>query len=147
MKKLFLFLLIATITIKINAQDLAALVDQVSPSIFKITTYDASGAELAIGTGFFISATGTGLTNYHVLQGASKAKVKTFDNKTYLIENVISWSKESDMVKFAVKNELGETFPFLKMNAASPKPGEKIFIVGNPLGLDKSVSDGIVSSN
>lgn len=128
------------------AQDLTQLVDKVSPAIFKITTYDASGAELGVGTGFFISSSGNALTNYHVLQGASKAKVKTFDNKTYIIDNIIGWSQESDIVKFSVRNELSETFPFLKLNANAPKAGEKIFIVGNPLGLDKSVSDGIVSS-
>jgi hypothetical protein len=147
MKRILLtFAYILYILTTVSAQDLTQLVEKVSPSIFKIITYDATGAELGVGTGFFISSTGNALTNYHVLQGASKAKVKTFDNKTYIIENIIGWSQESDIVKFSVRNELNETFPFLKLNANAPKAGEKIFIVGNPLGLDKSVSDGIVSS-
>ncbi len=146
MKKIISLISMLLIVYTSFAQDLTALVDKVSPSVFKITTYDASGNELGVGTGFFISSSGNALTNYHVLQGASKAKVKTFDNKTYIIDNILGWSQESDIVKFSVRNELNESFPFLKMNANAPKAGERIFIVGNPLGLDKSVSDGIVSS-
>lgn len=147
MKRSLLLLLVLFSGLNSFAQlDLTTLIDKCSPAIFKITTYDASGNEYAVGTGFFISASGTGLSNYHVFQGASKAKIKTSDNKTYLVENVLGWSKESDLFKFTVKNELNETFPYLKMNAVSPKQGEKIFIIGNPLGLEKSVADGIVSS-
>ena len=146
MKKLFLLLILVASAFATRAQDLTALIDKCSPSIFKITTFDAAGNEYAVGTGFFITATGTALSNYHVFQGASKAKIKTSDNKVYLVENVLGWSKESDLIKFTVKNELNEVFPFLKMNAVSPKSGEKIFIIGNPLGLEKSVADGIVSS-
>ncbi len=147
MRKLTTFVLLL-ITTGAFAQptDLTTLVDKCSPSIFKIITYDASGNEYSVGTGFFISSSGTALSNYHVFQGASKAKIKTTDSKTYLVDKVIGWSKESDMIKFTVKNELNEVFPFLQMNAVSPKQGEKIFIIGNPLGLEKSVADGIVSS-
>ncbi len=145
-RSLLLFAVLFSSFAALAQTDLTTLIDKCSPAIFKITTYDASGNEYAVGTGFFISATGTALSNYHVFQGASKAKIKTSDNKTYLVENIIGWSKESDLLKFTVKNELSETFPFLKMNAVSPKQGEKIFIIGNPLGLEKSVADGIVSS-
>ncbi len=148
MKKLLCFCCVLFFTLNAigQTQDLTELIDKCSPAIFKITTYDAAGKDLAVGTGFFISSNGTALSNYHVFQGAAKAKIKTNDNKTYLVENVLAWSKESDMLKFSIKNELNEVFPFLKMNAVSPKPGEKIFIIGNPLGLEKSVADGIVAS-
>ena len=66
----------------VRAQDLSELIENVSPAIFKITTYDASGYELAMGTGYFIGNDGTALTNYHVLQGATKAKIKTNDKTT-----------------------------------------------------------------
>jgi len=144
-KTLLLFLCLAAINAYAQT-DLTTLVGKCSPSIFKVITYDASGNEYAVGTGFFVSSSGTALSNYHVFQGASKAKIKTSDGKTYLVDNVIGWSKESDMIKFTVKNELQEVFPYLRMNAVSPKQGEKIFIIGNPLGLEKSVADGIVSS-
>src|SRR5688500_13620172 len=130
----------------VRAQDLSELIENVSPAIFKITTYDASGYELAMGTGYFIGNDGTALTNYHVLQGATKAKIKTNDNKTYLLDKVIAWSEQSDMVKFKIKNELNESFACLKLCPTSPKAGESIFIIGNPMGLDKSVSEGIVAS-
>ncbi len=126
--------------------DLSTLIDQCSPAIFKITTYDALGNEYSVGTGFFCTENGSAFSNYHVFQGASKAKIKTSDNKIYSIDNVIGWNKNCDLIKFNIKNDSKETFPFLKTNAETPKLGEKIFIIGNPLGLEKSVADGIVSS-
>ena len=146
MKYLYAAFLTMACAFETYAQDLSQILEKVSPAVFKITTYDAANKELALGTGFFITSTGTALTNYHVLKGATKVKIKTADNKTYLVDNVVSWSKESDMLKFTVTNELNETFPFIKLSGTTPKAGERIFTVGSPLGLDKTVSDGIVSS-
>lgn len=133
-------------TVASHAQDLSQLFDETSPAIFKIVTYDRKGEEYAIGTGFFLDSTGRALTNYHVLQGATKALVKTWDKKTYPINNVVSWSRDHDMAMFSVQNDSAEQFPFIRLNKQHPRIGQKIFIVGNPLGLDRSLSDGIVSS-
>lgn len=146
MKKSLVLLMSVAIAITSFAQDLTQVIDKVSPSIFLITTYDASGNEYAQGTGFFIGSDGTCLSNYHVFQGASKAKIKTSDGRVYNVNNVMSWSSESDMLKFTIKNELNEVFPALKIATVPPKIGEHIFIMGNPLGLEKSVADGIVSA-
>ena len=146
MKKPLVLLLSLVFATMAFAQDLTQVIDKVSPSIFLITTYDADGNEYAKGTGFFIGSDGTALSNYHVFQGASKAKIKTSDGRVYNVNNVLGWTQESDMLKFTIKNELNEVFPALKISLTPPKIGERIFIMGNPLGLEKSVADGIVSA-
>ncbi len=58
------------------------LIKKNEKAIFAIYTYDDYGVATGIGTGFFISADGIGLSNYHVLEGASRGVVKTIDGKT-----------------------------------------------------------------
>lgn len=146
MKKNILLLAAFFLSFHAFSQELSVLIDKASPAIFKITAYDIDGNELSSGSGFFYQSTGTGITNYNVLLGASKAKVKTKDGKTYMVSTISSWSKESDMVKFMVKNELGEVFPSLKISPNTPRVGEHVFYLGNNFDSDASVMESNVST-
>jgi len=121
------------------------LIKKNEKAIFAIYTYDDYGVATGIGTGFFISADGIGLSNYHVLEGASRGVVKTIDGKTYEIGQIISSSEQADLVKFKI-NTKGETTTFLTTKSTSLEKGEKIFVIGNPHGFESSVSEGIISS-
>jgi len=124
---------------------LQELIKKNEKAIFAIYTYDDYGVATGIGTGFFISADGIGLSNYHVLEGASRGVVKTIDGKTYEIGQIISSSEQADLVKFKV-NTKGEATSFLSTKNTTLEKGEKIFVIGNPHGFESSVSEGIISS-
>jgi len=126
--------------------DLVNLIPKCKPAIISITTYDKNNNVLGTGTGFFINSSGLALSCYHVFEGASKALVKTYDNKEFLVNNIISQSKERDILKFSVSNEFNETFNYLPIEKKNIKEGESIFVIGNPLGLENTVSNGIISS-
>ena len=145
MKKIYL-LFSLFISINLVAQVPEALISKVSPAIFKVTAYDASNTELQSGTGFFINSSGTALTNYHLMAGASKVKVHTTDGKVYLVNMILSQSKDNDLIKFSVKNELSEVFQSLKVNPNSPKAGESVFILTNDGGQDVTYKQRSVSS-
>jgi serine protease Do len=66
---------------------LSQLVQNSKPSVFSIITYDNKNNPLAYGTGFFIDSKGTGITNYHVLEGANSALIKTLDGNHYQVFN------------------------------------------------------------
>jgi hypothetical protein len=51
-----------------------------------------------------------------------------------------------DLIKFTISNPNNYIFPFLNLSQNKPKEGESVFVIGNPKGLDFSVSNGIVSS-
>ena len=85
------------------------------------------------------------MSNFHVLEGASRGVVKTVDGKTYQIDNIISSSEQADLIKFKV-NTKGEATPFLTTKSTTPEKGEKVFVIGNPHGFESSVSEGIISS-
>lgn len=114
-------------------------------SIFAIYTYDDYGVATGMGTGFFISSDGIAISNYHVLEGASKGVVKTIEGKTFQIEQIISSSEKADLIKFKV-NLKGEISTFLNTKTSVVEKGEKIFVIGNPHGFESSVSEGIISS-
>lgn len=115
-------------------------------AVFSIYTYDEFGVPSGSGTGFFISSSGTGITNFHVLKGASTAVIKLNNKITYKITEIIESNQDADLVKFKIENVKSKSFPFLNVKTTELQKGEKIFVIGNPHGFESSVSEGIVSS-
>ena len=65
-------------------------------SVGEITTYDKSGAELALGTGFVYSSDGKIVTNYHVIEDAYSAKI-AIGGSTYTVQHVLAYDKNIDL--------------------------------------------------
>jgi hypothetical protein len=129
-----------------SQDNLSKLFESALPSILKIETFDSNGKPLMLGTGFFISPNGKAISNLHVFKGASKSQITTSSGKTYQIGSVWYKSDSLDLVTFDILNDDKEVFPFLKMAVNIPKIGEGVFVIGNPIGLDFTVSNGIISS-
>ena len=125
--------------------DLVALVKKVKPSIVAIYTFDNQGRGLMQGSGFFISSGGDVITNWHVIEGAYSAVVKTFDGNSYLVKQVLSGNKESDLALLSVDTR-NDPIQMLPVADSTPEIGERVLVVGNPLSLEFSVSDGIVAA-
>lgn len=125
---------------------LESLVVQCKKAVVSITTYDIDNSPIAFGTGFFINSNGTCVTNYHVVVGAYRVEIKTVSGKIYKVNNVISQNEKMDIFKFSISNPNNYSFPSLNLSQTKAKEGEEIFVIGNPKGLDYSVSNGIVSS-
>ncbi len=115
-------------------------------AIFKIEILDENNDVIKIGTGFFISQNGIGISNYHVFAGGTSARIKTYFGKTYQVIKIISWNEKSDLIKFQVNNPNNIIFPFLQKEIIPSQIGEKVIVIGNPRGLNNSMTDGIISS-
>jgi len=139
---LFLILVISPI---VGQENLPVLIKKVEPSIVVILTYNKEGKNLGQGSGFFINKEGDVITNSHVLQEASRATVRTTDGKDYSVKKVLVEDKEGDLIRISVDIP-GEAVRPLPVTTKLPDVGEKIIVIGTPLGLDKTVSDGIVSA-
>lgn len=146
MKILSVTCILTCIILQACTKSLPDIVKETEAATFTVYTYDEYGAPQGSGSGFFIDQTGIGLTNYHVLNGAIKAVIKTNDKKEYEIEQVIASSKDWDLVKFRIKLQDNINFPSLKIAKTIPEKGEKIYNISAPLGLENSISEGIVSS-
>jgi tetratricopeptide (TPR) repeat protein len=128
-----------------SIENLPSLIKRIKPSVVIIFAYDGKGEFLQLGSGFFVSQNGDIITNYHVLQGASSAEVKTSDGKTYPITYIVAEDEQSDIIRLSVDIPSKYVLP-LSLSETIPEIGERIIVYGSPLGLENTVSDGIVSS-
>jgi lipoprotein NlpI len=125
---------------------LPELVRRVKPAVVSVITYNASGEVALTGSGFFVRP-GQVLTNLHVVEGAARAEVRTFEGKgkTYMVSGVSAFDEEGDLALLSVEMP-AERASVAPLSDVIPEEGERIFVIGNPLRLEGSVSDGIVSA-
>jgi tetratricopeptide (TPR) repeat protein len=140
---LFLFFLLDTLSF--GQESLTAIIKKVQPSIVSILTVNNEGKISGQGSGFFINPGGDIITSRHVLEGATRANIITSDGKEFPIKKVIAEDSDGDLIQVSVALE-GETVQPLRIAPAIPEAGERVIVIGTPLGLEKTVSDGIVSA-
>jgi len=126
------------------ALELPELAARTNPSVVLLTLADASGAKLGNGTGFFVSADGRMITNFHVIQGASSVSATLSDGHEIKILGVLAADPARDI---AVLKAEGPPFPALPLGDSQViRPGDEVVVIGSPLGLSGTVSAGIVSA-
>ena len=125
--------------------DLTELVKNIQPAVATIVAYDVNGNVSGIGTGFFIGQEGYLVTNYHVLFGKFGAEIKTAGGETYRIKTVVAQNQATDLLKVRVDIP-AERVRWLEVSNQPPAIAQHVVVVGSPMGLEQSVSDGIVSS-
>src|SRR6185295_17064268 len=153
-KRIFPQLLLLTVSLLASKQvfpqeSLPDLVKRVKPSVVAIATYDAQGEALMTGSGFFVRP-GQVVTNLHVIRGAQRSEVKTLDGKgkVFPVAGLLATDEEGDLALLSVDmpvDNSGRTRA-CELARALPDEGEQIVVIGNPLKLEGSVTDGIVSA-
>ena len=140
-----IFLAITLLASVATAQDfLPELVKRVKPSAVAIETFDAKGNTVSRGSGFFIAADRV-ITNRHVIERSSRVSVQLMDGKKFIAKGVLAVDGEGDLAMLQVDVPAGLGIP-LPVVPNVPQEGESIVVIGNPFGLEGSVSDGIVSA-
>jgi serine protease Do len=139
------FSLFTSSTAQTPDEQLPDIIKKIKPSVVTVLTYNAEGKLLNLGTGFFISPSGDIITNRHVILNADRAEIRTSQGKTYPITGVVAEDIESDLIRVSTDTPVKEIKP-VQLSTTLPKVGERIIVIGNPLGLEHTVSDGIVSS-
>jgi tetratricopeptide (TPR) repeat protein len=144
--KLVWLLLILLIPLPSRAsQDiLPELVRRIKPSAVAIETFDARGEKLSRGSGFFIDADRI-VTNRHVLDGAHRAEVHSSTGSIFQVKGVLAVDAEGDIALLKIDMPTPPIKP-LPLDKTSPQEGESVVVIGNPLGLEGSVTNGIVSA-
>jgi predicted Zn finger-like uncharacterized protein len=128
--------------------DIGDLFNQVNPAVATVLTYDSGNNVFMQGSGFFISQDGDFITNYHVLKGAYYVVIKTHDDMEYRAEFVLAANEQKDLIKLAVTIPDDDLEPgeWLDINPTPPDIADKIIVIGTPMGLGRTVSDGIISA-
>ena len=116
-------------------EDFSGIIEDSVLSVVTIKT------DISQGTGFIIDEEGYVVTNYHVIQNANAATITTSNYENHAV-SLVGYNSEFDLALLKIsgiyeKLELG--------NSDSIQVGEKVIAIGNPLGLQFSVTQGIVS--
>ena len=126
-----------------SSGDMSQLVKSSIEAVVLIVVNDASGKPVLEGSGFLVSPDGRIVTNHHVVANASSATVKLNNGAFSPVEGIIADDPEHDLALIKVP---GKNLPYLTLeDSDSLTVGQRVLAIGSPLGLENSVSDGIVS--
>jgi tetratricopeptide (TPR) repeat protein len=145
MKSFWLLLLLFLPAPLRASQDLLPdLVRRIKPSAVAIETFDSRGEKLSRGSGFFVD-TDRIVTNRHVIEGAYRAEIHSSTGAVFPVKGVLAVDAEGDLALLKIDVPASQVRP-LPLDKTSPQEGESVVVIGNPLGLEGSVTNGIVSA-
>ncbi len=133
-----------------TTRSIKALTAELGPAVVTVKT------PVGLGSGFIINPEGYLVTNYHVIAGENRITVTVFlpDKTTPSILNriqydnirIVAMSPEWDLALLKIEGVKSPDFPTVPLgDSHKVRQGQIVFAIGNPLGLERSVSDGIVS--
>jgi serine protease Do len=130
------------------ARTVRELVNQIGEAVVQVRT--PSG----LGSGFFLNEDGFLITNFHVIEGESQISVEVYhqkdgqlDRQTYKQVRIIALNKFADLALLKVDEKDAPRFKFVPLGSADAlSVGESVFAIGSPLGLERTVTEGILST-
>ncbi|QGQ32670.1 trypsin-like serine protease [Gimesia maris] len=108
---------------------------------FFLLEYDTEGA----GSGAIIDQAGHILTNYHVIEDAQQVNVTLFNGKSYTAK-FVGADAINDIAVIKIEEDAGILKPVTIADSSKLKVGQRVFAIGNPFGLERTMTCGIISS-
>jgi serine protease Do len=124
------------------------LVAEVGEAVVQVRT------PAGLGSGFFINAEGYLITNFHVIEGETQISVEVYhvrsgqlERRTYKQVRIVAMNKFRDLALLRVEDPGAPAFVFVPLGDSDALAvGERVFAVGSPLGLERTVTEGIIST-
>jgi S1-C subfamily serine protease len=102
------------------------------------------GDTIGLGTGFMISPDGLFITNYHVIQEAARLRVKVLDGPEYEGVSLVAGDPASDLAVMQIPG-INHARALKLGSDAEMEVGDRVFVMGNPLGMSGTFTDGMIS--
>ena len=119
------------------------IVEKYKPAIVRIE--NRLGTQVGVGTGFFVTDKGRVATNLHVITGGGALSVKLSDGTVFEVQRVIAVDADKDLAVIEIDSPTKmPTGPL--GDSDKVVPGDAVVAIGNPMQLDFTVSDGLISS-
>jgi serine protease Do len=126
---------------KLTVSDIAKYVDRMV--LIEVKGFQDGESFSASGSGFFLGTDGRIATNYHVIDAATQGTVTLNGGQKYDISAVLGYSKDQDLAVIQIN---GTGFPVCTLgDSIKVAVGDPIVAIGSPLGVQNTVSEGIVS--
>jgi serine protease Do len=131
-----------------NTRDVQDLVKQIGEAVVQVRTPGG------LGSGFFINADGYLITNFHVIEGETEISVEVYhqtngqlDRETYKQVKIIAINKFHDLALLHIEDKNAPKFKSVSLGSADAlSVGDGVFAIGSPLGLERTVTQGIIST-
>jgi serine protease Do len=131
-----------------GARDVSSLVKQIGEAVVQVKTPGG------LGSGFFINEDGYLITNFHVIEGETEISVEVYhqengqlDRETYKQVKIIAINKFQDLALLHIEDKNAPKFKSVTLGSAdSLNVGDAVFAIGSPLGLERTVTQGILST-
>ena len=111
----------------------------------QVDPFGGSESQRALGSGFVFDKAGYIVTNYHVIQGAGSIKV-TFSNNTSINARLVGSDPSTDLAVLKVNMKASALTPLPLGDSDAVHVGDSVVAIGNPFGLSRTVTAGIVSA-
>ena len=137
-----------------NEENTIQIFQRTSPSVVFITTQDAKvnlwtrtvkETPLGSGSGFIWDTKGHVVTNYHVIQNSASAMVRLSDQRTYKAI-LVGASPRHDIAVLKINVPIDSPTPVPIGTSKDLRVGQNIYAIGNPFGLDHTLTTGIISA-
>jgi serine protease Do len=130
------------------ARDVSSLVKQIGEAVVQVKTPGG------LGSGFFINENGYLITNFHVIEGETEISVEVYqqhdgqlDRETYKQVKIIAINKFHDLALLQIEDKDAPKFKPVTLGSADAlNVGDGVFAIGSPLGLERTVTQGILST-
>ncbi len=130
----------------VSQQDrMVAIYAQVSPGVVAIQTSKADGTPLGLGSGWVYSADGYIVTNYHVVEAADMVEVD-FPSGDKVFGNIVGSDPDSDIAVIKVDVPAAILHPLTLGDSDQIMVGQIVVAIGNPFGLNGTMTTGIISA-
>lgn len=138
----------ATDTRPAAAHDVSSLVKQIGEAVVQVKTPEG------LGSGFFINKDGYLITNFHVIEGETEISVEVYHQKngqlardTYKQVRIVAINKFQDLALLHIEDKDAPKFKSVVLGSSDAlSVGDGVFAIGSPLGLERTVTQGIVST-
>ena len=124
------------------------LVNQLGEAVVQVRTPGG------LGSGFFLNEDGFLITNFHVIEGETQISVEVYHQKngqlerrTYKQVRIVAMNKFADLALLQIEDKDTPKFKHIQIGSADAlSTGERVFAIGSPLGLERTVTEGILST-
>lgn len=130
------------------ARDVSSLVKQIGEAVVQVKTPGG------LGSGFFLNEDGYLITNFHVIEGETEISVEVYhqkngqlDRETYRQVKIIAINKFQDLALLHIEDKNAPKFTPVTLGSSDAlNVGDGVFAIGSPLGLERTVTQGILST-
>jgi serine protease Do len=130
------------------SRDVQDLVKQLGQAVVQVRTPEG------LGSGFFVNPDGYLITNFHVIEGETEISVEVYsqengqlDRETYKQVRIIAINKFHDLALLHIEDKNAPKFKYLTLGSSDVlNVGDSVFAIGSPMGLERTVTEGILST-